>query len=257
MYTNVFNILCVIYFKPLPVEVAGIRVLNYPMMDKPHPSLRLDDRPGLSLAEAVYRTLQQALRDGALRPGDRLREEDVAQQLQVSRTPVRESFGRLLSRGLIEPAGSRGLVVRSLDPAEALELYVVREVLEGTAARLAAQHASAAEIEALADLLDGFEASDGDARELARLNRLFHETIFRAARNRYLDGALKDLQDSIALLGPTTFSVEKRPHTAAIEHRDILSAIARRDADAAEQAARLHIREALRARMKLLGESKA
>ena len=207
---------------------------------------------GLPLSEAVFRALCRALRAGLYRPGDRLREEDVAQRLKVSRTPVREALGRLMAKGFLQPAGGRGLIVRSLDTAEVLELYAMREILEGAAARLAAQHASPPEIDALADLEESFEAHADDAVAMARLNRSFHETIVRAARNRYLDSALEELQDGIALLGTTTFSIAGRPSTAAREHRALIDAIAARDPDRAETLARSHIQEALRSRLKLL-----
>ncbi|MEY9394038.1 DNA-binding GntR family transcriptional regulator [Bradyrhizobium japonicum] len=87
---------------------------------------------------------------------------------------------------------------------------------------------------------------------MARLNRAFHEAICRAARNRYLDNASRELQDWIALLGPTTFTVTGRPSTSHGEHQAIIDAIAARDGDKAEQLARAHIREALRCRLKLL-----
>jgi DNA-binding GntR family transcriptional regulator len=209
---------------------------------------------GLPLSEAVFRSLCQALRAGLYRPGDRLREEEVAQRLRVSRTPVREALGRLMAKGFVEPAGGRGLIVRSLDAAEVLELYAMREILEGAAARLAAQHASQPEIDALNDLEKAFEAHAGDPVEMARLNRAFHEAIFRAARNRYLDSALQELQDGIALLGATTFSIDGRPSTAASEHRGLIEAIAKRDSDRAEKLARAHIQEALRHRLRLMQE---
>lgn len=210
-------------------------------------------KSSLLLGETVYRSLCENLRNGRYRPGDHLREEEVAQQLEVSRTPVREAFNRLLSRGLLKPASGRGLVVRSLDMTEIFELYAVREILEGAAARLAAQHASQPEIEVLSDLEDSFETHLDDYTELARINRRFHETIVAAAKNRYLETALQELQDGIALLGSTTFSVPGRPAPAAKEHREIIVAIAARDPDHSEQIARRHIREALRARLRLMG----
>jgi DNA-binding GntR family transcriptional regulator len=223
------------------------------MADQSSHELELIGRnTGMPLGEAVFRSLCQAFRVGVYRPGDRLREEDVAQRLQVSRTPVREALGRLLAKGLVEPAGGRGLIVRSLGTAEVLELYAMREILEGAAARLAAQHASRSEIDALVDLESAFEARSNDPAEMARLNRAFHEMIFRSARNRYLDSALQELQDGIALLGATTFSIEGRPSTAAEEHRALIEAVAAHDADRAESLARTHIREALRSRLKLL-----
>jgi DNA-binding GntR family transcriptional regulator len=223
------------------------------MADQSSHELELIGRnTGMPLGEAVFRSLCQAFRVGVYRPGDRLREEDVAQRLQVSRTPVREALGRLLAKGLVEPAGGRGLIVRSLGTAEVLELYAMREILEGAAARLAAQHTSRSEIDALVDVESAFEARSNDPAEMARLNRAFHEMIFRSARNRYLDSALQELQDGIALLGATTFSIEGRPSTAAEEHRALIDAIAAHDADRAESLARAHIREALRSRLKLL-----
>jgi DNA-binding GntR family transcriptional regulator len=200
---------------------------------------------GVALGEAVFRSLCEA--------GDRLREEEVAQRLKVSRTPVREALGRLAARGFVEPAGGRGLIVRNLDISEVLELYAMREIMEGAAARLAAEHASATEVDALRDIEQAFvEASEADAAEMARLNRTFHEAICRAARNRYLDNASGELQDWIALLGPTTFTVTGRPSTSHGEHQAIIEAIAASDGDKAEQLARAHIREALRCRLKLL-----
>jgi DNA-binding GntR family transcriptional regulator len=212
---------------------------------------------GVALGEAVFRSLCEALQAGSYRAGDRLREEEVAQRLKVSRTPVREALGRLAARGFVEPAGGRGLIVRNLDISEVLELYAMREIMEGAAARLAAEHASAPEIDALRDIEQAFvEASETDAAEMAgemaRLNRAFHEAICRAARNRYLDNASRELQDWIALLGPTTFTVLGRPSTSHGEHQAIIDAIAVRDGGKAEQLARTHIREALRCRLKLL-----
>lgn len=217
--------------------------------------MKLDSREaGLPLGEAVFRSLRQALRAGIYRPGDRLREQEVAERLKVSRTPVREALGRLAMQGLVEPAGSRGMIVRSLSTGEVLELYAMRELLEGAAARLAAQHASRPEIEAIEELEGEFEEHAAEPAKMAKLNLALHEAITRAARNRYLDGALQELQDAIALLGVTTFSVAGRPSSAAQEHRAIIAAIAERDPDKAEQAARAHIREALRSRLKLLRE---
>src|ERR1700674_5857732 len=66
---------------------------------------------GLPLAEAVYQALRRELTSGTYRPGDRLREDEIAERLRVSRTPVREALGRLVARGLVVPSGSRGLVV--------------------------------------------------------------------------------------------------------------------------------------------------
>ncbi len=228
------------------------------MRDRAGPPLDLSALSGdLPLGEAVFRVLRQALHEGIYRPGDRLREEEIARKLNVSRTPVREAFSRLQSKRLIEAGGAKGLIVRTLDMTEVLELYAMREILEGAAARLAAQHASSSELEALDDLLAAFEAHRSDAGEMARLNRLFHNGIVRAARNRYLETALDEMQDGIGLLGATTFGVADRPGPAIEEHRAILGAIRERASERAEALACAHIREALRARRKLLHATSA
>jgi DNA-binding GntR family transcriptional regulator len=218
------------------------------LMSAEPPTLTID-RDNFSLGEAVFRALCQALENGIYRSGDRLREDEVAQRLNVSRTPVREALGRLMAKGWVQPAGGRGLIVRSLDQNDILELYAMREILEGAAARLAAQYAVPAEIAALRDIHARFASGEGDAAGLARLNRLLHGAIQRAARNRYLDAALADMHVAISLLGSTTFAAEGRPATAAAEHRELIEAIAAGDPDRAEAIARGHIREALRTRL--------
>ena len=191
------------------------------------------------------------MQDGLYQAGDRLREEEIARELEVSRTPVREALGRLQSKRFVEPLGAKGLVVRALDLAEVMELYAMREILESTAARLASQQISDTEVGMLRDLLAEFDLHHGNPIEMARINRDFHNAIVNAARNRYLTMMLEQLQDGIALLGMTTFSVPDRPVSAAEEHTAMVEALARHDAVEAAALAASHIREALRFRLRL------
>ena len=126
----------------------------------------------------------------------------------------------------------------------------MREVLEGTAASLAAQHATEAEIASLRDLV-GMEASIGaDEQALADHNIAFHNAIYAAAHNRYLLRSLNGLRDSMALLGDTTYSILGRAKAACAEHNMVVEAIARRDADGADDAMRAHMRGAQHARLR-------
>lgn len=211
-----------------------------------------EKRSGQFLGTTVYEAMREALRNGEYRPGDRLREEEIARRLNVSRTPVREALGRLQARRLVENAGGRGLVVRQLELRDVMDLYAMREIIEGAAARLAADHASEPEIQSLQDLNAAFAESFEAPQEMARLNRLFHESIYRAARNGYLDLTLGEIQDAIGTLRSTTFAVPARPEAAVVEHAGIIEAIAGRDRAGAEERARAHIRNALRARLRLL-----
>ncbi|MCK0167220.1 GntR family transcriptional regulator [Jannaschia sp. S6380] len=213
------------------------------------------DRPARTTSAAgAYEALRARIVSGGLKPGDRIREVELAQEMGLSRTPVREAIKRLEQDGLIRHAPHKGAVVRALDPQSMNELYLVREVLEGTAAGLAAQHASTAEITALEELLatQPPEGQDDGGAEAARRNAIFHDAIGHAAHNRHLLHAMDGLSGAMALLGPTTLSMPGRIPVAMEEHAAILHAISARDAGAADAAARAHIRAAHRARLHLL-----
>ena len=199
----------------------------------------------------AYEALLERIRSGALQPGTRLREEDVAKLLGVSRTPVREALTRLQARGLVENSEG-GLAIAKLSRSQTMEVYAMRANLEGAAARFAAENASRAEIAALRHVCTMFANTKGDEKAHARANILFHEAIYEAAHNTYLRRMLADLNDTLALLPSTTFSVKGRVESARIEHEKILSAIETGNADGAEQAARGHMNNALAARLELL-----
>src|SRR5215475_1456541 len=99
-----------------------------------------------SRADFVFETLRDAIWDGRIPRGVRVREEEIARNLGVSRTPVREALQRLQQRGLLMVGAGRGLVVAELSHHQVLELYGMREILEGSAARFAAQHANETEV---------------------------------------------------------------------------------------------------------------
>jgi len=210
-----------------------------------------DQEPRGNLA---YTVLRDRIRIGKFKPGQRIREEDVADMLHMSRTPVREALKRLEVEGLVMSEPRRGMAIALLDHQMVIELYVMREALEGASARLAARHASDAETAMLEELVKEEEQLGPDVGSdlLAKHNRRFHLALYRAAHNRYLLQSLNALGDSIMLLGETTFALQGRPTSALSEHREIVDAIVKRDPDSAEHAARHHIQNALRMRFKLL-----
>lgn len=183
-----------------------------------------------------------------------MREDEIATLLGVSRTPVREALARLQARGLVESARG-GWTIVELSRSQVMELYAMRGMLEGAAARFAAENASASDIAGLKHVGALFSRCQGNAKEIARVNILFHDAIYEAAHNHYLIRMLQDLNDSLALLSTTTFSVAGRAAGAEAEHDLILAAIEARSPDTAEQAARAHIRNALEARLTLLFET--
>jgi DNA-binding GntR family transcriptional regulator len=203
-------------------------------------------------SQHAYRRLRDAIRDGSLKPGQRLMELDMAGWLKVSRTPVRDAMRRLEAEGMLAHEPRNGLVVARLDRLAVMELYVMREVLEGTAARLCARHASDMEVLELADLVAAERALQGNPAALLRHNRQFHEAVHRGAHNRYLEKSLLAVNDSMGLLGRPLMLLPHRARAAITEHAEIARAIQDRDADAAEEAARKHVRAAQRERLKRL-----
>ncbi|RPI42986.1 MAG: GntR family transcriptional regulator [Betaproteobacteria bacterium] len=213
-------------------------------------SVRELERP--SRSELVYQKLRAALESGELRPGQRVMEVEVANWLDVSRTPVREALRRLESEGMLTLEPRMGLVVASISRQAMLELYVMREVLEGTAARLCARHASDPELTELDELVKREARLQGNHKVLARHNRLFHEAIHRGAHNRYLEKSLNAVNDTMHLLGPSQMLIPERAALAQTEHAEIFECIRRHDAEAAEAAARKHVRSAQKQRLKNL-----
>lgn len=205
-----------------------------------------------SRSEHVYRRLRDAIQQGEFKSGQRVMELEVADWLKVSRTPVRDAIRRLEAEGMLEHEPRSGLVVASLDRQAVMELYVMRETLEGTAARLCARHASDMEIQELVDLVERERQMQGDFEALARHNVRYHAAIRRGAHNRYLEKSLAAVNDSMGLLGKPLMLLPRRAQAALAEHERIVQSVQRRDPDAAEAAAREHVRAAQHERLKRL-----
>jgi len=198
-----------------------------------------------------YAKLLDAIDKGEYAPGARLIETELARRFGVSRTPVRNALGRLEAQGIAARDQRGGLVVASLDYDQLGELYALREMAEALAARLAARHASPTEIGILKELVEADRALADDATALSRTNKIFHHQLHRASHNRYLIEMLETMRRSLSLLSGTTLASPGRGAESIDEHEAIVAAIAARDEEAAEQAARRHIANALRTRLRL------
>ena len=204
-------------------------------------SERPSDQP---LGEYVHQQLKRSILDGAYRAGERIRESDVTAQLAVSRTPVREAFRRLQSEGLLKFEPQRGVVVAELDRQEVAELYAMRQFMEGFAARLAAQHATDSEIQAIEYILKQTKIVHDKIHEFNQINWELHNAIYAAAHNRFLIRLFEALSASMSLLQGAKYIPSDRPSKLYEEHRKIVEAIKRRDPDAADAAAQSHVRQA-------------
>jgi DNA-binding GntR family transcriptional regulator len=210
-----------------------------------------DDISDAPQGHSAYRRLLEEIRRGKLVPGARLRETELAERLGISRTPVREAIRQLEADGLVIHVPRQGATIRTLDYVEVMELYDMRAVLEGTAARMAARAASEVELGELAALNDELaEAPDG--RSAHELNRQFHLTLLDAAKNRYLVKSMNALQKTLMILGPSTLAEAERAASAVNEHARVLAALQARDDARAEEEMRAHIVAAHRVRLRSL-----
>ncbi|MEW5932004.1 MAG: GntR family transcriptional regulator [Bacillota bacterium] len=202
-----------------------------------------------SASDAVYQRLRDGILSGTFQPGERLVERELAQQLRVSHIPIREALKMLARDGLIQYTPFKGAQVINLTPEELQDFYEVRAVLEGFAARLAADRISPDELEELRALMkQAYElANEGNVPELARINLQFHEAIARSTRNHVLMNFLERIRNQIHFFMLQSLGVSGRPSQTLQEHEAVLGALVDRDGDRAEQAASQHVLAACRA----------
>lgn len=214
----------------------------------------LQDSGAGTTADAAYSALRQSILQGDLAPGERLRSDALANDLKVSRTPVREALRKLEAEGLVQRSGS-GLIVREFSEHDLTELFYVREALEGMAARLAAENATPGEIGEIRELLDDMETlgQRGDLVALRPLTAEYHRLVGRAAHNGRLLQSLENLLGHVRQMQTSTLlNIQGRAAEALKEHRDLLQAIEARDSERAEKVAREHRRKTLELRRQLL-----
>ncbi|MFN3661780.1 GntR family transcriptional regulator [Yoonia sp.] len=214
-----------------------------------------DSGQHLLQSETAYERIRAEIRAGRLLPGTRLTETELAERLQTSRTPVREAIRRLESEGMIDHQPRTGAVVRILEYSEIMELYEMRTVLEGTAARLAARAASAVELDELAAINDDMRGALTDTSRLIGLNRQFHLRLLDAARNRFLLRAMASVENALLLLGPSALESPDRARIAVQEHQTVLDALIQRDGTGAEAEMRTHMEHAQRTRLRMLRQA--
>lgn len=202
-----------------------------------------------TLAERMLESLQAAIVEGELQPGDKLREPELAARYGTSRGPLREALRRLEARKLVTNTPNTGARVVSLSREQLLELYDMREALEGMTCRLAATHIADSEIAAIGALLDRHEKemTRQDGRDYFRQegDLDFHFRIAQNCGNQLLANILCVDHYHLMRLYRYKFSATPgRPVRALYEHRRILEALRERDGELAELLMRKHIRAA-------------
>lgn len=203
--------------------------------------------PPVKSTDDVYARLREAIVEGRLRPNERMIETDLAERLGVSRTPIREAIQRLAADGLIR-GRARGWVVHEHSPEEIRQIYEARIALEGYAASLASQRASA---EALTKI-QGIHAESlahvgkGDLREtLVELNERFHSAVFAASGNPRITEMIGKNRDFYFNHRIASFYSDREMEDSLLTQGRIVDAMAKRESRRAEMAARKHVEQAL------------
>jgi len=204
-----------------------------------------------AVSDAVYRTIREAILLGRLVPGSRLGEEDLAKRFEVSRTPVREAVLRLEAEHLAERNSRRGLVVAGITSDEIVEVYAVRQALDGLAARLAAESGRPTAIAQLRWLNDQLRTTvaSGSLAEQQQINLEFHEAMYKAGHNEFLLELIRTAHDRVRRFPGTTLSNAGRPEDVVKEHDEIIDAIEGRDGARAEEIASRHMGRAMEIRI--------
>lgn len=202
--------------------------------------------PAATLSDGAFQRLQTAIVKGEIPPGTRISEQFLTNTYGISRGPLREAIRRLEGRRLVVRIPHAGVRVVSLSYEELIELYHVREALEGMACRLAAQNMTNEEVANLRDILatherhSGLKANESYYQQEGDLD--IHFVIIQGSKNRTLSDMLcGDLYHLVRMYRYKFSSTPKRPQQAFAEHHRIIEAIADRDGELAEMLMRRHI----------------
>ena len=199
-----------------------------------------------NLEMLVYEELKSMIFQQKLPPNSKIIEEEISKELNVSRTPVRTALTALEKDGLVKIIPRRGAYVVSLGVEDIEEIYILREVLEGTAARYSAKNADNSFIKELESALSDYKNSveNKDYNNCIKFDEVFHNLIHNNSGNGRLISHLEILKNQIQLLKFRSSHIPGRPLKSLAEHIEILNALKDRDPDRSESAMRMHIRNA-------------
>ena len=195
------------------------------------------------LREVVCETLREAIRSGVLKPGERLMEIQLADELGVSRTPVREAMRKLELEGYVIMLPRRGTYVANISIRDINEVFEIRTTLDALASGLAAERITEEELEQLERLL----VSIGENIETRNMKKVveddmeFHDILYKASRNQRLVGIISNLREQITRFRSMSMSYPGRLKKTLEEHSRLVEAIAQRDVELAQKLAVEHM----------------
>lgn len=199
-----------------------------------------------SLTTKVYNHIRDGILDGSYKIGDYLVETRLADELEVSRTPIREALKQLELEGLVQSIPNRGMLVQGISDDDLNDIYTIRLLLEGQAAWWAAQRIDAEQLDRLAETLELMEmyTRRNDVAQLARLDTQFHDVLYSAANSRMLKHVLASLHQNARRARRSSLTSPHRPHDSLQEHKAIFHALESREPEQAKAAMEKHVSNA-------------
>lgn len=210
------------------------------------------------LREAVCETLREAIRKGILEPGERLMEVQLAEELGISRTPVREAIRKLEQEGYVIMMPRRGTYVSDISTNDVKEIFEIRSALESLAAGLAARRIEPEELETLQNLLveiEGYIAKK-DIEKIVETDIKFHGLLYKVSRNERLVNIISNLKEQLARFRTLSMSYPGRLQETLEEHSEMVEAIANGDVSSARDAAEHHMERAEKTLLKAMRRAK-
>ncbi|KAA0012937.1 GntR family transcriptional regulator [Billgrantia pellis] len=196
-----------------------------------------------SNAQRLRDSLENAIINGRLVPGERLDPEALGREFNVSRTPVREAIQQLVASGLVTVTPKKGTFVARVGIDQLIEMFEVMAELEGMCGRLAARRITEEELAALRGALERCEAAAraGDTDEYYYENEAFHDCVYTASHNAFLAGEARQLKQRLKPYRRLQLQVRQRMRSSLQEHRSIVAAIESGDPAEAERTLRDHV----------------
>lgn len=206
------------------------------------------------LRELVCENIRQAIIAGVFSPGERLMEIQMADEMGVSRTPVREAIRKLELEGFVVMIPRRGTYVADISIKDITEIYEIRTSLDMLAAGLAAERITDDELENLNRLLVeiGQHIADNNMEKIVEADTAFHDILYQASRNERLRSIINNLREQLTGIRGRSMSYPGRLVETMAEHRTLVDCIAARDVEKAQNAARVHLENAEHTLMKSL-----
>lgn len=194
----------------------------------------------LTLRERILETIRDAILSGALKPGEKVAEPELAERFGISRTPIREAFRQLESEGYLTVIPRKGAVVVSFSEEDIEEFYAIKSILEGYAAHRACEKMADKEIDRLSAINEKLRtlAESADMRHFFKVHNDFHELFIKAAGNETLFELITNLVKKFQRLRIASLSLPGRMHLSVKEHEKIIEAFRKRNADLAERLVR-------------------